>query len=482
MKISDLILKEEAIVYIEESDIEISNITLYPDEIKPGCLFIILNSEKFDCTTAFKELPSAIVCDVNCVLPNNIPTIRVENPRLIMARAYYRFEGIDKGKFKIIGITGTNGKSSTAILIKRILMECGHKVGYIGTGKIEINERIISDHYYSMTTPDPALLYKTLKEMETCGCDTVVMEVSSHSLALHKLEPLSFDYAIFTNLSSEHLDFHKSKKEYFASKLKLFNQCKCGIFNIDDESARQAYKLCKSRRISAGIIWRGDVWASNIENKGIDGIGYIYHGQNFSFKMNLKLSGVYNTYNSMLAATVCIDMGCKPCEVKRILNNVRSIPGRFEIINKDISVIIDYAHTDSAFDNIMKELFLVKADKKLTVVFGCGGNRDKDKRPKMAALAEKYANRVIVTSDNSRNESISDIIADIIRGFKHGKYEIIENRRDAIRAAILCAGDGEVVAIIGKGPETYNIDMNGYSVFNEKEIVLSAMEERKAIR
>ena len=184
----------------------------------------------------------------------------------------------------------------------------------------------------------------------------------------------------------------------------------------------------------------------------------------------------------MLAATVCIDMGCKPCEVKRILNKMISIPGRFEIINSKISVIIDYAHTDSAFDNIMKELYLIKADKKITVVFGCGGNRDKAKRPKMAAIAEKYASRIILTSDNSRNESISDIISDIIRGFKQGKYEIIENRKDAIRAAILCANDGDIVAVIGKGPETYNIDINGYSDFNEKEIVMSALEERKAIR
>jgi len=482
MKISEIIFKEECLVSIEEMDLEFDNIVTNPQKVQSKSLLIIPNSKKYNNTTVLNQPPVAIICDVNCAVPDNIPVIRVNNPRLAMSKAYYRFENISTKNLTIIGITGTNGKSSTAILTKQILSSCGHKVGYIGTGVIEIGDKIISDSYYSMTTPDPELLYGSIKEMQSRGCDTIIMEVSSHALALDKLDPIIFDYALFTNFSSEHLDFHGDKEEYFLAKMKLFHKCKCGIFNIDDEKVRQAYKLCKSRRISTGIIWRGDVWASNIENRGFNGIGYIYHGKNFSFKMNLKLSGIYNAYNSMLAATVCIDMGCKPCDVKRILNETVSIQGRFEIINNKISVIIDYAHTDSAFDNIMKELYLIKSDKKLSVVFGCGGDRDKGKRPKMAAIAEKYANRIIVTSDNSRTERVSDIISDIIRGFKQGRYEIIENRKDAIRSAILCADEGDIVAIIGKGPEKYNIDNNGYSDFNEKEIVFSALEERKAIR
>ena len=153
-----------------------------------------------------------------------------------------------------------------------------------------------------------------------------------------------------------------------------------------------------------------------------------------------------------------------------------------EIIEDKISVIIDYAHTDSAFENVMKELYSIKRDKKLTVIFGCGGNRDRSKRPRMAAIAEKYANKVIVTADNSRAENLKDIISDIINGFKYGNYDVIENRRDAIRAALLCADDGDIVAIIGKGPEKYNIDINGYSDFDEKNIILSALEERRSIR
>ena len=482
MKISDIIFAEECILSLAGEDLEFNSIVTDPNNAKSDSLLIIPNSEKIKYDPELSAAPVAVICDAKCVLPDNIPTIRVENPRLAMANAYFRFEKISTEKIRFIGITGTNGKSSTALFIKTVLSQCGHKVGLIGTGRIEIDGRLISDPHYSMTTPDPALLYRSIKRMETEGCDTIVMEVSSHALALDKVAPICFDYAVFTNFSSEHIDFHGSIEEYFIAKSKLFERCKCGVFNIDDEKARQAYSVCKARRLSAGIIWRGDVWASNIENRGFDGIGYLYHGRSFSFKMNLRLAGIYNAYNSMLAATVCIDIGCKPCDVKRILSEISSIPGRFEIINDRISVIIDYAHTDSAFDNVMKELSSVKGDKRLTVVFGCGGNRDRTKRPRMAAIAEKYANRIIITSDNSRSEDTKDIISDIIRGFKRGNYEVIENRRDAIRAALLCADDGDVVAIIGKGPEKYNIDSNGYSDFDEKKIVMSALEERRVVR
>lgn len=482
MKISEIIFKEEYILSLAPGDLEFNSIVTDPNKVEQGVLLIIPNSEKLGNSIELSNDPVAVICDTKCVLPDNIPVIRVENPRLAMANAYFRFEKIATEKIKIIGVTGTNGKSSTAMFVKAVLSECGHKVGFIGTGRIEINDLVISDSHYSMTTPDPALLYRSIKQMQEEGCDIIVMEVSSHALALDKVAPLLFDYAIFTNFSSEHIDFHGSNEEYFLSKLKIFNQCKCGVFNIDDEKVRKAYSLCKTRRLSAGIIWRGDVWASNIENRGFDGISYLYHGRSFSFKMNLCLAGIYNAYNTMLAATVCVDMGCKPCDVKRILGAISSVPGRFEIINDRISVIIDYAHTDSAFSSIMKELASLKADKKLTVVFGCGGNRDKLKRPKMATIAEKYADRIIVTSDNSRNENVKDIIADIIRGFHYGKYEVIENRRDAIRAALLCAEDGDAVAIIGKGPEKYNIDHNGYSEFDEEEIVMSTLEERRSIR
>ena len=478
MKISDIIYREEYIFSEIEDDTEFNELVTDINSLKDGDILIIPNSLKVGRLKDFSARPTAVICDESLSLPDHIPSIRVANPRLALSNAYFRFFSPDVSKMKLIAVTGTNGKSSTAEFIKTVLTESGISVGLIGTGKIEISGQRETDPYYSMTTPDPSMLYSTLSKMEKAGCEAVVMEVSSHALALDKVAPLRFDYAVFTNLSPEHLDFHGDMTEYFKAKNKLFKNCKKSFFNIDDEYARRAYDLCKSEKTAIGIIWQGDVSAKNIENRGLDGISYTYSAEKFSFKMNLKLAGIYNVYNSMLAAAVCIDMGIAPCMVKKLLGNIDSIPGRYEIINRDISVIIDYAHTSSAFLNILRELSSIKGSKSLAVVFGCGGNRDKEKRPVMAKVAEKYADRIIVTSDNSRNEAPSEIIADIIRGFSGGCYEVIIDREEAINSAIAKAKSGDVVAIIGKGCEKYNIDNTGYHDFDEKKIVMSALQKR----
>ena len=480
MKIFDIIHTDEYILTEVDGNLDVGNLTTDINNIQEDSILIIPNSFKLPKEISSAKIPLAVICDLNAALPDCFPTIRVSNPRLALARSYCRFVGFDPKGITMIGVTGTNGKTSTAEFIKTILIASEQKVGFIGTGKIEINGEIISDKYYSMTTPDPQILYPALKRMKDAGCASIVMEVSSHALALDKVEPLNFDYGVFTNLSSEHMDFHRNIEEYFNSKNKLFKQCKKSVFNIDDEYARRAYSMCSGEKISAGIIWRGDVWATNIENRGFDGISYIYHTDRFSFKMNLGVAGIYNAYNSMLASALCIDMGIRPCEVKRILGKIDRIPGRYEIINDEISVIIDYAHTDSAFSNIMKDLAALKGSKKLTVIFGCGGCRDKEKRPKMARIAEKYADKIIVTTDNSRTESPKEIISDIIKGFDSGNYRVIEDRGEAIRTAIIEADSADVVAIIGKGCEKYNIDNSGYHDFSERDIAISALRRRKA--
>jgi UDP-N-acetylmuramoyl-L-alanyl-D-glutamate--2,6-diaminopimelate ligase len=329
-----------------------------------------------------------------------------------------------------------------------------------------------------MTTPDPPLLYNSIKQMVEYGCEYIVMEVSSHALALSKLEPLKFDVAIFTNISPEHLDFHGDMNSYFAAKYSLLKKSKCVIINIDDEYGRKAQNEYEGKKITVGVLWRADVWASNVDDHGFDGISYTYHGDGFSFKMRMPIPGKYNVYNSMLAAAACIELGCKPCEVKEKLATFSGVEGRYEIINDKIMVIIDYAHTYFAFESFLASLSANKNGRRLTVVFGCGGNRDKAKRPLMAKVAEKYADRIILTADNSRKESTKDIISDIIRGFEKGSYEIKEDRTDAIRTAILESKDGEIVALIGKGPEKYNIDSLGYHYFSEKDIIFSALDER----
>lgn len=481
MKISEIIYREEYIFSNADEDLEIDRITTSFNDADEKALLIIPNSKNIPEVITSIKYPAAVICDNEAKIPKEIPVIRVENPRLALSNACFRFEGIDISKFKLIGVTGTNGKTTTATFIKKILERCGYKVGFIGTGKIEIGNESITNSDYSMTTPDPTVLYKVLKRMEIEKCEAVVMEVSSHSLALDKVAPLKFDYGVFTNLSREHTDFHSDMEDYFHTKCRLFSQCKKAIFNVDDEYGRRAYNECSQEKLSVGVIWSADVEGRNIENQGLDGVSYIYRCDDFSCKIKLKAAGVYNVYNSMLAAAVCIDIGCKPCEVRPALYEISSIPGRFEIINDEITVIIDYAHTDFAFYNIMKELYSLKRGNSLAVVFGCGGERDKTKRPKMAEIAESFADRIIVTQDNSRNEDPKDIISDIIRGFKMKSYTVNENREKAIEYAILSAKKGDIVAIIGKGAEKYNIDKDGYHDFDEKAIINSALKKRKVI-
>ena len=478
MKICDIISRDEYILSEVDDNLDFNRIITNSADLKEGDLLIITNDKRTPDFSKVTSIPVAVICGKNNVLPDNIPKILVSNPRIALSNACFRYENIDLKSMKFIAVTGTNGKTTTATFIKYILTKTGYKVGFIGTGKIEIGETDITPENYSMTTPDPPLLYRSISEMERQKCDMVVMEASSHSLALDKLGPIEFDYAVFTNLSPEHLDFHGDMDNYFKAKMKLINNSKCSIINIDDEYGARAYNLCDSRKISAGIIWRGDVWADNIQNNRFNGISYNYHGDEFSFKMQIPLPGKYNAYNSMLAAALCIDMGCKPCEVKSILTNVSSAPGRYEVINDKISVIIDYAHTSAAFKSILSELSSIKGKGRLTVVFGCGGDRDKSKRPEMAKISEQYADRIILTADNSRSENTRDIISDIIKGFERGSYEIKENREDAIHSAILCAEDGDIVAIIGKGPEKYNIDKNGYHPFDEQDIIHKALAKR----
>ncbi len=481
MKISEIIHKDEYILSTLPDDTEFARLTTDESDIRDDTVLIIGNEKRL-VSNDFNTPPLAIICGAETEIPDGIPFIRTENPRLALANAYYRFSGLSLSNTKVIGITGTNGKTTTATFIRKILKDCGFKTGFIGTGHIEIDNKTVSDDNYSMTTPDPSLLYNIMKEMEDSGCDFIIMEVSSHALALEKVAPIRFDYGLFTNLSSEHTDFHGDIESYYQAKRRLFEQCKTAIFNIDDPYARRCYNECKVRKLGVGVLWRKDVWVTNLTSLGLDGSSYMYNQDNFSFRLNLKIPGSYNVYNSTMAMALCIDAGCKPCHVKRAAEAVDIIPGRFEIIKSDITVIIDYAHTDAAFGNIMKDLSTIKTKGRLWVVFGCGGERDKEKRPKMAAIAEKYADKIIITTDNSRGENPKDIIYDIIRGFDKASYMINENRENAIINAISEANEGDTVAIIGKGCEKYNIDRDGYHPFDEKKILAYALKARRERR
>ena len=428
----------------------------------------------------FKTNPYLAVCDYRELKGEyNFPIARVKNARRALSFAYSTHNGIDYKRLKIIGITGTNGKTSTATILERILTESGKSTGFIGTGRVRINGKQITNDEYSMTTPDPSMLYAVLSEMANAGVEYVVMEVSSHALSLYKCAPIDFTLGIFTNLSSEHMDFYQNKEEYFRTKLTLFERCDKSVFNVDDEYGEKAYNEAKGEKYSVGVINCADATVTALK-LGASRSEFFYKEQSLIFQVNLKLCGAYNVYNALLAAKAAIVLGIPPCIVKKALCSIDRIEGRFEVIHTSPKIIIDYAHTEEALSNLLKFLHSTKnIGQNIIVVFGCGGNRDKTKRIPMGRTADKYAQKIIITEDNSRDENFYDIAENILIGIKEkDKVTVIEDRREAIKTAVRQACKNDIIALIGKGHERYIIDKNGKHPFDEREIVRQALEER----
>ena len=393
------------------------------------------------------------------------------NVRAALSYALSNAYGIDYDKIKIVGVTGTNGKTTTATLIYTILRQCGYKAGFIGTGKILCNDTPLCSENYSMTTPDPAVLYPSIAKMIRDGCRYIVMEVSSHSIALNKIAPIKFEYAIFTNLDNDHLDFHGTKEEYFNTKLKLFSMCKKGLFNLDDKYSGKASEMVKCDKSTYGIINPGLTYATDIE-MSLNGTTFFFREKNLIFKIKSDLIGAFNVYNIIAAVKCTIDLGIKPCIAKAAVEEAHFIEGRMEVLPGKITVIIDYAHTPFAFYNCLKTIKRsINVKQKLLVVFGCGGQRDRSKRPFFGKYAAELADEIIITEDNCRNESFDDIAKDIIAGIVKKGYQVIPDRENAIKYALKSASPGDVVAIIGKGHERYKIVADQYIPFDERKIV-----------
>ncbi len=472
------------------SGIDVDNITSDKNKIGKNTLFVLVKGINFDTDTIIDYIiarnPRAIICDTDRAISCEIPIIRVSDARRALSFACSSFFKVDYRAVRFIGVSGTNGKTTTATMIYEIMKHAGYKAGFIGTGRIEIMGKAIADKVYSMTTPDPELLYKSISEMQGAGCEVIVMEVSSHALALGKVAPIPFSHSVFTNLSPEHLDFHGDMENYYKTKLTLFRQSDVGIFNADDEYSARAMKECEGtcKTTSVGILWDADAMARDLIMYDLAGSSYIYREAGLIFKVKLTPPGYYNIYNSLLALRCAISFGIKPYIAKEAINAMEGIDGRLEVIHGDVTVIIDYAHTEKAFENVLKTVNSAKrARQKIITVFGCGGDRDKSKRPKMAAIAEKMSDLVIVTQDNPRTENESEIIADILEGFTYAeKRRVITSRKNAIANAILTAEDGDIVLVLGKGHERYNIGKNGYHEYDERLVVKEALARRRTAR
>lgn len=480
MKHRRIILKElipglEPINISGDLEINIQGLAFDSREVRKGDIFVAIRGLKKDGNVFQKQaLESGAVAVVSETFTPNlgVPLIQVTNARIALARLAAAFYEFPDRKVHLIGITGTNGKTTTAYLIRSILEASARPTGLLGT-----IEYIVGDEHIAakLTTPESLYLYKSLAQMCAHGQTHAVMEVSSHALAFQRTHGLRFRRAVFTNLSQDHLDFHKSKEAYLAAKARLFESLgseDLAIINIDDPAGKYIQEKTKANIMSYGLKSPFAQFTGEVLNSAISKwqIRIRYLANNLVLTTHLR--GVFNLYNILAAAAVGISCGASPEDVKRGIESVERIPGRLEPVQYDqpFDVFVDYAHTPDALNKSLvtcREL----SNGKIIVVFGCGGDRDYEKRPLMGHVAETHADFILLTSDNPRRENPFKIIEEIDQGIsnKH-KRKIIPERKEAIAEALRGARPGDLVLIAGKGHETYQ-EINGQRTYFDDRIV-----------
>lgn len=471
MKLEKLIENLDANV-VGETDHEIFDITYNSKEVTKGSLFVCIRGENSDghdfAKDAEKNGAAAILCEKQVQV--NIPQIVVSSTRKALSKVFSCFYDNPQNKLKIIGLTGTNGKTTTSFLIKSILEESGEKVGLIGTQGAFIGKQFFQT---GLTTPDPQFLFKLLKQMVDFGVEYVVMEVSAHALSLDKTEGIVFEVGVLTNLTQDHLDFFKTMENYKHAKLKLFerNKIKSAVLNFDDEFGRELGESIDVPFLSYSLNNPSDVFAAKIGNKNGKN-KFIVNILDNVFDVESNLIGEFNIYNSLAAASVAAMLGCSTKQIKNGLEKLFGVEGRLNRFNLSNGVVafIDFAHTPDGIEKALNAIRELKF-KQIITVFGCSGNRDKDKRHKMGQIAEKLSDYVVLTTDNPRFENPELILDDIEIGMQKTAHTRFVSREQAIEFALTLAKKGDCVAILGKGAETYQ-DINAIHVpYNDFEVV-----------
>ena len=397
--------------------------------------------------------------------------INVQSSRRALAFIAANFYGNPSRKLRLVGVTGTNGKTTTVTLLYRMFTRMGYSCGLLST----IANYVAGKRSETLnTTPDPITINSLLAEMVEAGCGFCFMEVSSIGVEQDGVTGLHFSVGVFSNLTHDHLDYHKTFAEYLRCKKLFFDNLPkdaAAVINIDDKNAEVMVQNCRAGIVRCSCRSAAD-HSCRIMEEGTDGMLLRIDGT----ECWTPLIGEHNAYNLLAVYATSLVLGAKPEEALVALSTLQSAPGRLETLRgpKDITVVIDYAHTPDALENVLKTLRDISCGNRLVCLFGCGGDRDRTKRPEMAAVAQKYADRIYVTSDNSRTEKTSDIIAEIKAGFDlsgRAKSLFIEDREQAIRTAVMTAEPGDVILLAGKGHETYQIIGTEKRHFDEKEIV-----------
>lgn len=475
MKLYEL-LENNAETMLE--DIEISSVTDNTNKVQQGSLFVCVKGGSFDGHSAAAEMLEkgavAVVCEHDLGLGKK--QIITDNSRRLYGKLCAKWFDHPEKKLKLIGITGTNGKTTIANVIKHILTANGFKTGLIGTIQNEIGDEII---HTGNTTPMTYDLMELFDKMVKAECKYAVMEVSSFGLVQNRIGTSFFDVAAFTNLTQDHLDYHKDMEDYYQAKKMLFDICKSAVCNIDDEYGRRLYNELGCEKHSYSSRDNADFYADGIKIKST-GTSFWFCDGGKSHLIKMKMPGMFNVSNVTAAIGVCLEAGLAIEDIIPAVESYNGVKGRCEVIptGKNFTVICDYAHTPDAVENILKSV-KEYTEGRLICLFGCGGNRDAAKRPKMAAAAAKYADKLIVTSDNPRNEKPQDIIDEILTGLSDSSisYDVVVDRREAIYHSLKIAEKGDIIVLAGKGHEDYQILADNVHIhFDEREVVADGLK------
>ena len=468
----------EGLADINIPDREISSVTDNTKKVRKDCIFVCVKGGSFDGHDAAAEMlekgAGVIVAERDLGLGNK--QIITDNSRKFYGELCAAWFDHPEKKLKIIGVTGTNGKTTISNVIKNIFMKNGIKTGLIGTICNEIGDETV---HTDNTTPMAFDYMCLLDKMVKAGCKYAVMEVSSFGLVQHRIGPTHFDMGIFTNLTQDHLDYHKTMENYYQAKKMMFDECDYALINTDDEYGRRIFSEISCKKERYGISSEADYYADAIKIKS-DGTSFWYCYNGKSQLVNMKMTGMFNVSNVTAAISVCLKAGLPIEDILKAVSEYNGVKGRCEIIptGRDFTVICDYAHTPDAVENILKSV-REYTEGRLICLFGCGGNRDAKKRPLMAKAAAKFADRLIITSDNPRDEIPEAIIDDILAGLKDSEipFDVVVDRTKAIHHSLKIAEKGDIIVLAGKGHEDYQVlPGNEHIHFDEREIVSEGLK------